>query len=137
MRFVARRNERSELLEAAPVADGETYLRHMTGFVESFVLPARRERWLYLLTERPKRLARDSHKLRNDLDYRWCGTLGGGGDPEIRQDGVYYEFVGEPRVLSAAEADRIGSGQDAIFSVVPGRWAVFFFHEFQSWLCRC
>jgi hypothetical protein len=133
---VARRDERYALLEAAPIADEETYLRHMTGFVESFVLPARRERWLYLLTERPKRIARDSHKLRNDLDYRRCSTLGGDGDPEINQDGVYYEFVEEPRLLSPAEADRIGSGQDAIFSVVPGRLAVFFFHEFQSWLCR-
>jgi hypothetical protein len=133
---LATQNQRRELLEAAQVVDEATYLRHMTGFAESFVLPTRRERWLYLLKTRPKRIARDSHKLRNDLDYRYCSRLGGGCDPGIMQVGVYYEFWGEPRFLSASDADYVGFGGDAIFSVVPGRLAAFFFHEIQSWLCR-
>src|SRR5262245_42979985 len=125
------------MLEAAPIPDEPTYLRHMDGFVRSFVLPARRDRWLYLMTERPRRIARDSHKLRNDLDYKLCQELGGGGDPEIKRDGVYYEFCGEPHILNMEEADRVGCGRDAIFSVIPGKLAVFFFHEWQSWRCRC
>jgi hypothetical protein len=137
VRAVARRNDRVELLEATPVADEVTYLRHMTAFVEAFVLAARRERWLYLLREKPKRAPRDAHKLRNDLDVRWCtGPWSYGDDLGLTQDGVYYEFFGEPHVLSPAEAESIGTGRDAIYSVVPGRLAVFFFHEFETWLCR-
>jgi hypothetical protein len=133
---LATRDVRYELLEAAPVADEETYLLHMSGFVESFVLPARRERWLHILTRRPKRASRDSHKLRNDLDYSKCSRQDCVIDPEIKKDGVYHDFHGDPHILSPAAAERVGYGCDAIFSVVPGRLAVYFFHECQSWLCR-
>jgi hypothetical protein len=136
---VASHDDRYDVLEAAPIADEEMYLRHMIGFVESFVIPARRHRWLHVLSERPKRASRHSHKLHGDLDFRRCQELSVGGrvDPEIKQDGVYYDFVEEPRILSADDADRVGWGCDAIFSVIPGRLAVFFFHECQSWRCRC
>jgi len=124
------------MLAAAPIADDSTYVLHMTRFVESFVLPSRRDRWLFVLTQRPKRADRDSHKLRNDLDYQWCRELGGGIAPEIKQAGVFYEFRGEPKILEPDVAEFVGWGHDAIYSLSPGHLALFFFHEFQSWLCR-
>src|SRR4051812_3326335 len=67
---------RWQILESCPAADEATWLRHATGFAAAFVAPAKRERWLELLTRRPRRVGRDSHKLRADLDRRACRRAG-------------------------------------------------------------
>ena len=51
-------------------------------------------------------------------------------------DGVFYGFSDAPRVVPAALASAAAGGGDAIFSLVPGVLAVYFFHEGEVWLCR-
>src|SRR5262249_6196777 len=61
-----------QLLDACPLIDEATWLRHAAGFAAAFVAPPKRERRLDLLTRRPRRIRRDSHKLHSDLDRRTC-----------------------------------------------------------------
>jgi hypothetical protein len=129
--------ERWDLLAAAPTPEDAVYQQHMAAFVHSFVVKSRRDRWLYQLSKRPARVYASSHKIYDDLDRARCslvkdeGSLG-----NLRGDGIYYEFRDEPKVLSVQDALAIGSGHDAIFSLVAGKVAVFFFHEDEIWLCQ-
>jgi hypothetical protein len=105
--------------------------------VTAFVTPAKRDRWRWLLTSRPRRIGRDSHKLHSDLDRRICRPVrmlttelrGGGG-------GLFYEFADAPKVVPADSVALAAGAGDAIFSLVPGELAVYFFHEGEIWLCQ-
>jgi hypothetical protein len=123
------------ILQACPVADEADWLRHALGFAAAFVSPAKRERWAGLLARRPRRIIHESHKLHADLDRRACRRVsdwptGLGGD------GVFYEFFDHPRVVPSALAEAAAGAGDAIFSLVPGELAVYFFHEGEIWLCE-
>ena len=124
-----------EMLETLPVVDEADWLRHATGFVAAFVNPAKRERWQWLLSSRPRRVGRDSHKLHADLDRRTCRPVHVLPEEVVRA-GVYYAFAGAPRALPADAVALADGAGDAILSVVPGGLAVYFFHEGERWLCQ-
>jgi len=126
---------RWDVLEACPVADEALWLRHAEEFAAAFVAPAKRERWRELLTRLPRRIGANSHKLHSDLDRRVC-RLVAELPAAVRGDGLFYAFADRPRVVPAADALLVAGGGDAIFSLVPGELAVYFFHEGEVWLCR-
>ncbi len=124
-----------ETLASCPLAAEELWLQHAARFAAVFVAPAKRERWSRLLARRPRRIFGDSHKLHTDLDRRTCrlvADLPAG----ICGDGLFYGFSDAPRVVPAALAAVAAGGGDAIFSLVPGELAVYFFHEGEVWLCQ-
>ena len=123
-----------EMLESCPVAGEALWLRHATAFVTAFVTPAKRHRWHYLVTQRPSRIRRSSSKLHSDLDRRTCRSVGVV-PAGTRGDGVFYAFDLDPRIVSVDTAAVLASG-DAIFSLVPGELALYFFHESEVWLCQ-
>jgi hypothetical protein len=127
---------RWQVLESCPAVDESVWIRHATGFAAAFIVPAKRERWRELLTRRPRRLSRDSHKLRSDLDPRTCRLLGERPPADLRGEGVFYGFGDGPRVIPADLAAVAAGGGDAIFSLVPGELALYFFHEDEVWVCR-
>jgi pyruvate/2-oxoglutarate dehydrogenase complex dihydrolipoamide dehydrogenase (E3) component len=128
-------SEKWQILESCPLADEADWIRHVAGFATAFVVPAKRERWAEMLARRPRRIGQDSHKLHSDLDRRTCRrvvelpTL-------VHGDGLFYEFYDKPRVVPAANAIVAAGGNDAIFSLIPGKLAVYFFHEDELWLCQ-
>jgi hypothetical protein len=128
-------DSRWEVLEGCPVADEALWLQHAEGFASAFVAPPHRERWQELLARRPRRIHGNSHKLHSALDRRACRLV-----PElpgaIRGDGLFYGFIDLPRVVPAAHAVTAAGGGDAIFSLLPGELAVYFFHEGEVWLCH-
>ncbi len=125
------------ILEAAPTPENKMYQEHMAGFVNSFVVKSRRDRWLYQLSKRPKNILRDSHKIYDVLDRTKCSLIKDESSlSQLRGDGIYYEFFDEPKVLSVRNALLIGPFGDAVFSLVVGKVALFFFHENEIWLCR-
>jgi hypothetical protein len=96
---------------------------------------SKRERWADMLARRPRRINQDSHKLHSDLDQRTCCRV----DElpaAVRGSGLFYGFFDTPRVVSAASGAVAAAGGDAIFSLVPGELAVYFFHEGEIWLCQ-
>jgi hypothetical protein len=124
-----------DVLYSCPAAEEAVWLDHASRFVAAFVTPAKRERWLWLLTTRPRRIYHDSHKLHSDLDRRTCRPVRWL-PREAHRDGVYYGFADVPRLLPAsAVAGAVWTG-DAILSLVPGELAVYFFHEGEVWLCQ-
>ncbi len=124
-----------QLLEACPVADEADWLRHVAGFAAAFIAPAKRERWVEMLVRRPRRIGRNSHKLHSDLDRRTCRRVTE--LPEVvRGDGLFYQFFDVPRVVPAAGAALAAGRSDAIFSLIPGKLGIYFFHEDEIWLCQ-
>src|SRR5260221_231067 len=101
---------------------------HLAAFAEAFVIPARRERWQELLTRRGKNTFANSAKLAAVLDARYCSRDGDWGVDDSHS-GVYYDFSGEPEVMTLAQATEKGYFRDAIFSMIPGKFALHFFHE--------
>jgi hypothetical protein len=124
-----------DMLETCPVADEALWLRHAEAFAAAFVAPARRERWKELLTRRPRRIDVNSQKLYSALDRRVCHPVSDL-PPAVRGEGLYYGFFGSPRVVPASKVAAAALGGDAIFSLVPGELAVYFFHEGEVWLCQ-
>jgi len=110
--------------------------QHLTAFVTAFVIPARRERWVELLTRRGRNAFANSSKLMGALDERHCMRVDGAWELDPARTGVFYDFFGEPCVKTLADAVAEGSGRDAIFSLEPGRLVIYFSHEGWSWLCR-
>jgi hypothetical protein len=88
-----------DLLLSCPVVDDAAWLRHLTGFVTAFVAPAKRERWRELLTRRPRRVGKDSHKLHSDRDRRTCRCEGTAVPETLTGDGAFYAFTDVPRVV--------------------------------------
>lgn len=128
-------SDRWEVLVECPLADEAAWLQHATGFAAAFVTPAKRERWAEMLSRRPRRVGRDSHKLHSDLDRRCCRVVAEL-PAAIRGSGLFYGFFDAPRVVPVESAAVVAGGGDAIFSLVPGKLAVYFFHEGEVWLCQ-
>lgn len=128
--------DRWEILDTASEIAGSVYDEHMTAFVESFVEGNRRDRWLYLLLERPKNVFRNSHKLYNDLNRSQCFRCKDTNEIALDQRGVYYDFYSAPKNLTLREALLVGADSDGIFSIKPGKIALYFFHESEIWLCK-
>lgn len=124
-----------DILSAAPLADEEVWTEHFTRFVESFVQKDRSERWLHLLLSRPKQIYSNSHKLHQHLDWSKCSQLEDTSQLNQKSKGLYYNFINEPMILTVADALIAGPEDDGILSVVPGKLAVYFFHEGNHLLC--
>ncbi len=116
----------------------ELYLEHVERFVSSFVQKQRRERWLHLLSNRPKQLLKNSHKLHQHLDESKCTQRE---CPRIVDDsrvGVFCDFHSDspPLRTTLFRAIELGFNDDALFFLVPGRLAIYFFHEGFVMECR-
>lgn len=110
---------------------------HLKMFAQAFVQERRRERWEEFLTTRPARVFKHSSDLLAHLEpgvYRREKDLSSICKPNTL--GVFYDFHGEPKVVSFMDAQREGAGSDAIFSIDAGRFAIYFFHEGESYVCR-
>lgn len=114
-----------------PICPKDVYETHIIAFVNSFVERNRRDRWLHLLLKRPKKLFRNSHKLHDCLDKTRCAESLEPDSLEDEMTGMFCDFWSDsnPILVSARRAIELGTGHDALFSVSPGKHAVYFFHE--------
>jgi hypothetical protein len=111
--------------------------QHMKSFAEAFVLDARKEKWLDLLCERPDSIFKQSSKLFNYLDHNYI-EQNDSLENIVSHDevGVFYDFKYEPKFISFKKAIEEGKGHDALFSIYPGKLAVYFFHEDWNFVCK-
>ena len=127
---------RCDILQAASLANEAAWTEHFTSFVESFVQKSRRDRWRHLLLRRPEQIYGNSHKLHSHLDWLKCSRLKDTNQLNQKSAGVYYDFMDEPVILTASNAFIVGPGRDGIFSIIPGKLAIYFFHENENILCK-
>jgi hypothetical protein len=108
---------------------------HYESFVDSFVIPRKRERWKYLFGHASANLFRQSHKFRADLLVSLTEPFLPDSIAMAGQTGIYFDFRGPGVALDIREAMRRGNSNDAIYSMVPGKLGLFFFHEGEILLC--
>ena len=116
----------------------ELYRKHVAAFVSSFVERDGRDRWLNFLVNRPKQLYKNSHKLHDRLDKTRCTEAGHPIIADLSVTGMFCDFHHDspPLLITAQRAIELGTGHDAIFSIVPGKQAIYFFHEDFVMECR-
>ena len=109
---------------------------HLAAFVDAFIAPPRRERLKYVFAHRGKNAREQGASLLSHLDERFCRRVDGdfGLDPSTA--GVFYDFRHEPRSATLRDAVAAAGGDDVLFSIIPGKLAVYLSHEDMSWLCR-
>ncbi|AZP12548.1 hypothetical protein EJN92_11350 [Undibacterium parvum] len=115
---------------------------HLIAFARAFILGDRAERWLHMTVENPKKARVALAKLPESLNPQFCKRISGADAwPESLTDrlgsdrGVYFNGKGAARRTIIAQAAAIRN--DAVFSLVPGKLAVCFFHEGWTWICEC
>ncbi|HOF34654.1 MAG TPA: hypothetical protein PK624_12390 [Spirochaetota bacterium] len=110
---------------------------HLRMFAGSFISKSRADRWEDLLIRRPSRIFGKSSKIFDHLDFNYCKRS----DivfaiAEKGTSGVYYDFLSEPVIITFEKAVEMGDFRNAIFSIKPGKLAVFFFHEGWNYICK-
>ena len=115
-------------MDTDPECPDDLYRTHIAAFVASFVERERRERWLHLLTTRARQLFKNSHKLHNHLDKTRCTESPEPKFSDLNITGMFCDFHSDspPLFVSAQRAVELGTGHDAIFSIVPGKHAIYF-----------
>lgn len=110
---------------------------HLSMFAKKFIIKNRVDRWLDLLVRRPKKIFEKSSDIFDHLDSSYCKR-----NDELENVvdqntlGVFYNFHGEPIVITFKEAVDLGHYKNAIFSIKSGKLAVFFFHEGWNYICN-
>jgi hypothetical protein len=102
---------------------------HLFAFVRSFVFKERQSRWLSLIEKRSDRAYRDSGKMLDHLDFSFSVRVGSIEILSGYKAGVYWEFHDQPVKVGPGEAFVLGMHRDAIYSLNPGRLALYFSHE--------
>ena len=123
------------ILENATLAKESDVADHFKQFVEVFVKSASRERWMSFLIKRPERIYKHSSKLEECLLEDQCKRSSIPDSWETDSEGIYYDFMDEPIVLTLSDAVRVGMGGDAIFSLTAGKRVALFSHE--GWITIC
>src|SRR5262245_59143414 len=104
---------------------------HILAFLNAFVITNRRERWRHLYEKNPRKFNAAGGELLDDLDPELAILdlhLNFVKDREAL--GVLYEFrSGKAVVVKLSEVLAKQPHFDAIFSIEPGKLAVFMFHE--------
>lgn len=127
---------RWEILDAASLADESSWTEQVVGFVNNFVQKDRRERWLYLLLQKPDKIRDDSHKLHGHLERAKCSVIEDESPLNPKAKGIYYDFTNTPVTLTVAEAFAVGPYNDGIFLIVASELAIYFFHEGENLLFK-
>ncbi len=94
----------------------------------------RNEHWIHLAKKLSQRAHRDSHKLEHLLDFSLSKEIKNEKTLYKYKNGVYWDFKDKPILVAAEEAFILGYYQDGIYSIEPGKKAIFFYHEGGTWL---
>lgn len=128
-----------KVLDAAHLVDLAERDLHMTQFVHSFVVKNRRDRWLHLLLKPNSAIGRNSHKLSSDLDRKYCNIVDHAAIPSQvspNRFGIFDTLRGEPRRVTLGQIWSYDLFNDNLYLIHPGRLALFFFHEYELFVCE-
>jgi hypothetical protein len=119
--------------------------KHLRGFAEAFIDKAHVDRWIHIIFEKQKKAENELRKFERHLDSRYCTMLNSADTFPVSLSeeygtklGIYFDGSEPPCKITAPEAGSLVAERstDAIFSMIPGKLAIFFFHEGWSWKCE-
>ena len=120
--------------------DSENCVDHLRGFAEAFIDPRYSNRWVHILLERPKKSSVELAKFERHLNSKCCAILESKDLDCLAKTvpdkpGCFFDGLSDPQLITfrEARAPTLLEVQDAIFSILPGREAVFLFHEGWGW----
>ncbi|MCC2670920.1 MAG: hypothetical protein K0Q72_3391 [Armatimonadetes bacterium] len=118
---------------------------HLRAFITAFISTRSRPRWEHCLLVAPKKARGHLQHFRRDHDPAHCRELRGAAGFPLRLAGIYGSQVGiyftghaNPLQVTAAEAATLATEHfaDAVFSLVPGKLALYFDHDGGVWACE-
>ena len=110
---------------------------HLSEFGKAFIKSNALSRWNHVTRERPEKARYELAKLASSLDPKFTQKLHGSeAFPDSFESrfgsklGVYFDGIDAACKVTAAEAASLAQERDndAVFSLVPGKLAIFFFH---------
>jgi hypothetical protein len=120
--------------------DAEIQVVHLRSFAESFIQENFVARWIHCTIERPSKARACLYKFQKQHRPERCKEVSGTGMwPETLTQlygtnrGLFFTGIGPGVLTTIGHAATVGG--DALFSLVPGEFAVFFFHEGWAWVC--
>ena len=124
-------------VHAQPCTPDELQL-HLAEFGKAFIDRNHVDRWLHVTQEKPEKASDELGKLMWRVNEKYRQRLdGSSGFPNSLERrfgskrGVYFDGIDEPCKVTAVEASTLAAERsyDALFSITPGKSAIFFFHH--------
>ncbi len=118
---------------------------HLRAFGKAFVQSNYVERWNHITLEKPEKAKNELSKLANCFDERFFRILEGSEPfPDSLFEkfgnilGVYFDGVEPTCKITAQEASSLAAERDldTLFSIIPGKLALFFYHSGDVLLCE-
>lgn len=136
-----RRNEPEKFyyVEVHPVICSPDELDfHLAEFGKAFMDRNHIHRWIHITQEKPEKASDELGKLLWGIDTKFQHVVSGSSAfPDSLERrfgvtrGVYFDGMEEPCKVTAMEASTLAAERsyDALFSIIPGESAIFFFHH--------
>lgn len=119
--------------------------KHLRAFAELFIDKNYSDRWIHITIEKREKAEREIHKFERHLNIRYCGLMADVDAFPVSlaetygtKVGVYFDGTESATYMTAPEAASLAEERntDAMFSLVAGKLAIFFFHEGWNWECE-
>lgn len=118
---------------------------HPRVFGKAFVQANYVGRWNHITLEKPEKAKNELSKLAGYFDERFFRTLKGSEsfldslfESFGNKLGIYFDGVEPACKITASEAASFAAERDldALFSIIPGKLALFFYHSGDTLLCE-
>jgi hypothetical protein len=118
---------------------------HLRAFGKAFIQSNQLERWNHITLEKPEKAKNELSKLASYFDERFFRTLKGSESfPDSLFEsfgnklGIYFDGVEPACKITASEASSLAAERDldTLFSITPGKLALFFYHSGDTLLCE-
>lgn len=122
----------------------EEVKQQLRAFAESFIDKHYVDRWIHITLEKPKKARAEIHKFERHLCPKYCKMLNNADAFPVplaevygAKLGIYFDGTEPPCKITAPEAASLSTERniDALFSIIPGKLALFFHHDGWSWKC--
>ncbi|MBL8122611.1 MAG: hypothetical protein JNJ39_00765 [Blastocatellia bacterium] len=122
----------------AQQCSAEELKHHLSEFGKAFIDRSHRDRWFHVTQEKPEKASDELGRLLWGVNEKYRRPMDGSSAfPNSlerrfgKKRGVYFDGIDDPCKVSAVEASTLAAerGNDALFSIDPGKLAIFFFHH--------
>lgn len=131
--------QHEEILNKAEQVGEDEWKRHISAFIQSFVVQSKRARWRHLCIEKPGKAQTVAAQMYADIMWERCERLDHRAHTALssrNKMGVFYDFSGSARWLTPTQAMKAGHDRDSIYCIEEDKLALYFYHEMEDYLCK-